>query len=189
MPSHPSPSLAARLTAASERPPTISGIGGDGGGAMSASWSEKNSPLKLTGVAFAQAAQDLQAFVHPPSACLGVDAADLDLVRVLAADPDTEREPTGCQLRDGGELTGDRHRVAQRQQVEPDVHRQVSLSGEHGGGGDQPVRPRSDEEADVIGDTEVIDARVGDPWRASPAGAPIRRWVVRRLAGRARRGR
>ena len=82
---------------------------------------------------------------------------------VLAADPDAEREPTGRELRDRRELAGDGNRVAQRQQVEPDVHRQLSLSGEQGGRGDQPVRARSDEEAHVIADAQVVDARVGDP--------------------------
>ena len=78
----------------------------------------------MTGVAVGQAAQDLKAFVHPASARLRVDAADLDLVAVLAADPDAEREPAGRELRDRRELAGDRNRVAQRKQVEPDVHRQ-----------------------------------------------------------------
>jgi hypothetical protein len=34
-------------------------------------------------------------------------------VAVLAADPDTEREPAGRALRDGRELPSDRNRVAQ----------------------------------------------------------------------------
>ena len=48
IPNQPSPNRPARRTAASDRPPTISGIGGEGAGMMSAS-SEKNSPSKLTG--------------------------------------------------------------------------------------------------------------------------------------------
>ena len=81
---------------------------------------------------------------------------------VLAADPDAEREPAGRELRDRRELAGDRNRVTQWQQVQPDVHRQLSLNGEQGGRGDQPVRARSDEEAHVIADAQVVDALVGD---------------------------
>lgn len=47
MPSQPSPYRPARLIAASERPPTMSGIPG-AGGAMSASSRSKNRPWKVT---------------------------------------------------------------------------------------------------------------------------------------------
>ena len=39
----------------------------------------------------------------------------------------------------------------------------VGLRREQRGRGDQPVRTRADEEADVITDAQVVDARVGDP--------------------------
>jgi hypothetical protein len=104
----------------------------------------------------------VQAFVHPAATRLWVDATDLDLVAVLAADPDAEREPAGRELRDRGELPGDRNRVAQRQQIEPHVHRQVVLDGEQGGRRYQPIRARSDEEAHMVPHADVIDALIGD---------------------------
>ena len=48
MPSQPSPSRPARLTAASERPPTMMGIGSAGAGEMTASSRSKNVPWKVT---------------------------------------------------------------------------------------------------------------------------------------------
>ena len=104
----------------------------------------------------------MQALVHSASTRLRVDAADLDLVAVLAAEPDAEREPTRRELRDRRELAGNGDRVAQWQQVHADVHGQRSLNREQGGCADQPVGTRADEEADVITDTQVVDARVGD---------------------------
>ena len=138
--------------------------------------------------AVGQASQDLKAFVHPASTRLRVDAADLDLVAVLAADPDAEREPAGRELRDRRELAGNGDRVAQWQQVQPDIHRQRGLRREQRGCADQPVGTRADEEADVIADTQVVDARVGDLSRASRAAAPDRRRSVRARRRRARRG-
>ena len=97
---------------------------------MSASCEREELAVEGDRRAFAEAAQDLQAFVHPASTRLRVHAADLDLVGVLAADPDAQREPAGCELRERGELAGDRNRMTQRQQVERDVHRQVGLRDE-----------------------------------------------------------
>ena len=67
-----------------------------------------------------QGPQDAQRFVHaaPPGAW--VDTADLELVRVLAADSDAEGEPAGVPLRHGGELSGHQHGMAQRQQIHRD---------------------------------------------------------------------
>ena len=162
MPSQPSPSLAARLTAASERPPTMSGIGGDGGGAISGVLSEKNSPLKLTGLPSPKLRRTCRHSSIRRPRVLGSTPQIWTSWGSSPPIPTPRVSRPGASCRDGGELTGDRNRVAQRQQVEPDVHRQRSLSGEQGGGGDQPVRSRSDEEADVIADAEVVDARLGD---------------------------
>ena len=73
---------------------------------------------------------------------------------------------------------GDDHGVAQRQQVEADVHGQRVLPGEQGGRADQPVGTRADEEADVITDAQMIDARARDPGERR---APPRRIAVGRL--------
>jgi hypothetical protein len=90
-------------------------------------------------------------------------------VAVLAADPDAECEPTRRQLRDGRELSGDGDRVPEREQVHPDVDRKLGLSCEQRGGTDEAVGTCSDEEADVIADAEMVDARVGD---LAERGAP-----------------
>ena len=50
------------------------------------------------------------------------------------------------------------HRVAQRQQVQRDVHRQLALQRQQRRRRDQPVGPGADEEAHVIAAAEVIDA-------------------------------
>ena len=83
-------------------------------------------------------------------------------MRVFAADPNSEGEPTRCELRDRGELPGDGNGVAQRQQVEPDKHRQFGLRSEQRARSDEPIRARSDEEAHVITDAKVVDSRLGD---------------------------
>ena len=57
-------------------------------------------------VAVAESAQDLQTLVHPASTRFRVHAADLDLVGVLAADPDAQCEPAGRELRDFLEAGG-----------------------------------------------------------------------------------
>jgi hypothetical protein len=51
-------------------------------------------------------------------------------VGILAADPNAKREPTRRDLRDRRELAGNRHRVAERKQVQPHIHRQLNLSDE-----------------------------------------------------------
>jgi hypothetical protein len=124
---------------------------------------------------------------------LGFHAADLDLVWVLAADPDAEREPARLELSQGGQLAGDGNGVAQREQVEPDVHRQHPLASEQRGRGDQPIRARAREEADVIADAEVVDFRLDGAsehgiqvstvaelsgWREKPDARPRRRWAA-----------
>jgi hypothetical protein len=105
----------------------------------------------------------VQAFVHAASARRRVHPADLDLVAVLAAEPDAEGESTRSELGDRRELTGDGDGVPQRQQVQADVHGQLGLGREQRGRVDQAVGTGSDEEADVITDAQVVDARVGDP--------------------------
>jgi hypothetical protein len=128
-----------------------------------------------------QAPQDPEALVHPASARLRVDAADLDLVGVLAADPDAECQPAGRELGDRGELAGDRDRVAQREQVQPDVHRQLGLHREQRARADQPVRARADEEADVVAHAQVVDAGVGDPAERCPHPLGIGARQVQRI--------
>ena len=54
----------------------------------------------------------------------------------------------------------------------------AACTGEQGGCADQPVGTRADEEADVITDAQVVDARVGDPTerRAQPLRIAVGRF-------------
>ena len=118
--------------------------------------------VKADRLAVGKAAQDLQRFVHAASARPRVDATDFELVRILAADPHAEHEPARCEFGDAGKLARHEHRVAQRKQVKRDVARQVGVAGEQSSSVDQGVCARSDEEADVIVDADVIDSGFGD---------------------------
>ena len=119
--------------------------------------------------------------VHPTPARLWVHPADLDLVAVLASGPDTERESARSDLSDRRELASDRNRVAQRQEIEPDIHRQLGLSSEHRGRCDQPVRARPYEEAHMIADADVVDSGVSN---ASKRRLELLRIAVRLAYGR-----
>ena len=90
-----------------------------------------------------------------------VDAAQLELVRVIATDADPEREPSGRDQRDRRELTGDGRRVAESQQVDPGLNGQGRMGGQQRTRLDQPVNPVTAGEADVVADGEVVDAGVG----------------------------
>ena len=102
------------------------------------------------------AAHHGEAVVHTAPACAGVHAADLELVRIVAAQSDPEHQPTGCELRQRRELARHRHRVAQQEQVHRGVHRQ---RGEHGERGrlHEPVVPVAVAEADVVADAQVVE--------------------------------
>ncbi len=161
MPIHPSPCTAARRTAASERPPTISGTGVGGAGAISASSTSTNSPWNVTGLPVMQLAHHREALVHAAPARRRVDAAHRVLVRVLAADPDTEDQPSGREQLEVGELTGHQRGVPQREQVHRDVdgHRRVDRGERRGA--HQTVEARAHEEAHVIAGTDVVETGIG----------------------------
>jgi hypothetical protein len=103
-------------------------------------------------------------------------------VGIFAADPHPQREPARGELRDRSELPGERNWVPQRQQEEPDVHRQLILSGKHRCRSDQSVRASPHEEADVISDAEVVDALRSDAreHRMKPLLTAAERLIVRR---------
>ena len=65
-----------------------------------------------------------EAVVHAAPACAGVHAADLELVRIVAAQSDPEHQPTGRELRQRRELPRHGHRVAQQEQVHRGVYAQ-----------------------------------------------------------------
>jgi hypothetical protein len=118
--------------------------------------------VERRGLAGHQPAQDRQALVHALAAGLRVDPADLDLVRVLTAHADPEHEPAGCHQREVGQLARDRHRVAQRQEVDAGVDRQAVVEGAEHRRLEQTVDAGTDEEADVVAAADVIEPRLGD---------------------------
>ena len=93
--------------------PTTRGTGGDGAG-RSAPCRTNRITLDADRRSLGQATKDAKGRVHPASTCLRLDPADLQLVRILAADPDAEDESPRRSLGDRGELTGNRNRVTQR---------------------------------------------------------------------------
>ena len=65
-------------------------------------------------VASQEPTQHGEALLHPSTARAGIDAADLELVGVFAAEPDAEGEPARCQPLERRDLAGDRDGVAER---------------------------------------------------------------------------
>jgi hypothetical protein len=89
-----------------------------------------------------------------------VDPAQLELARIVAADADAEREPSGGEQRDRGELAGDDRRVTQRDQVHAGLHGQSRMRGQERDRLDQAVGAVTFGEADVITNGQVVDAGV-----------------------------
>ena len=98
------------------------GTGSGGGGSDARFVHDEHLAVDVDRVAREQAPDDRQPFVHPSPAGARVDAADLELVRIVAAEPDSEHEPPGCELRERGDLAGHRDRMTQREQVHRRVH-------------------------------------------------------------------
>lgn len=63
-----------------------------------------------------------------------VDAAGLHFGAVVAGDADPEGEAGGGELGHGADLAGDDQRVAQDQQVDGQVGRELIVGAEDGGG-------------------------------------------------------
>jgi hypothetical protein len=89
-----------------------------------------------------------------------VDPAQLELARIVAADADAEREPSGGEQRDRGELAGDDRRVTQRDQVHAGLHGHMRMRGQQRGRLDRAVGAVTVGEADVVADGQVVDAGV-----------------------------
>jgi len=112
--------------------------------------------VEVDGAAREQAAQHGEALVHPPAPGAGIDAAHLELVRVVTAHPDPEHQPPGGQLRERRHLPRHRDGVAQRQEVHRGVdgkarrHRQRRRLH-------QPVVAVAVAEAHVVADAEVVE--------------------------------
>ena len=105
-----------------------------------------------------QRAQHLEALVHATAARARVDAADGVLVWVLATDPDTEDQPPGREQLEVGDLAGDERRVAEREQVDGHVDRDGGVGHRERRRAQEAVRPRADEETDVVGRADVVEA-------------------------------
>ena len=131
----------------------------------------------MTGVPSEQRAKDAQGFVHAASPSTWIDAADLELVRVLAADTNPECEPAGVALGDGRELTGHQHGMAEGEEVHRDERSERGVGCELVGRPDEPVEAGADDEADVVAAHDMRGRR-GDRtsrcgWVASGVSAAI----------------
>ena len=100
-----------------------------------------------------------QRLAGPSAALTGVDPAQLELTRIVAAHADPEREPARREQRDRCELTRDDRRMAQREQVHPGLHRDVRVRRQQRGRLDQAVSAVPVREADVVADRKVIHTR------------------------------
>jgi hypothetical protein len=109
-----------------------------------------------------QPLHDGQRLVGAPAAGARVDAAHGDLVAILAADADAEDQLARRRLGHRGELSGDGHRMAQREQVDADADLQALVERGEGRRVDESVHPGSDMETHVVGHEHVIDACVQD---------------------------
>ena len=112
-------------------------------------------------VAGQEGAHERQRFGGSPSARAGVDAAQLELARIVAADADPEREAAGGEHGDRGERPRDRCGVADAQQVDAGLDRERGVGGEQRHRLDEAVGTVAAAEADVVTDGQVIDPRRG----------------------------
>jgi hypothetical protein len=120
-----------------------------------------------------------QGLVGTAAALVGVDLADLELVRVLAADADAEDQPRGRQLGDGRELARDQDRVPEGEQVDPGLDDQAVVGRQQRRGLDQPVGTAAVVEGDVVAHHHAVEPGAVDPVQqpGQPAGVLVQ--VVR----------
>ena len=108
-------------------------------------------------------AQRDQRLVGAAAARLRIDAADLDLVAILAADADAEHQAPGRRFGERRELARNRHGMPQREQIHADLHAQsVGWLASSVAACTTPSMPRPRVEAHVVGDEHVIEPGVGD---------------------------
>ena len=118
--------------------------------------------LEVDGLPGREQAQHLDRLIEPPTARGRVDAGVGDLATVLAAGAHAERQPAWSDLGDRGELARDRERMAQRELIDADQHRQRRLGRQREGRGDDTVEALAAVEADVVTDDQEVEARAGD---------------------------
>ena len=92
---------------------------------------------------------------------------------VLAADADAEDQAPGGEPLDVGQLAGDQHRMAQRQQVEATVDLQRGVQLGQRRGLHEPVEARTGEEAHVIRAADMVEACVADQGEIGPGRGRI----------------
>ena len=129
-------------------------------------------PAEVDLVARHEQAHAPQRLGRPGAPLAGIDPAQLELSRIVAADADAEREPPGASMRDRGQLARDNGRVTKGEQIDAGLHRQAGVRREQRRRLDQPVRAVAVGEADMVAHGEVIDARRDRPLRE--LGQPAR---------------
>jgi hypothetical protein len=113
--------------------------------------------LEVEGLTPEQSAQRREAGVRAAAPGSGVDAADLDLVAVLAADARSENDSPRSGGAERRELARDGDRMTQGQQVHAHVDAEGWLGGGCGGGLDEAVHAEAVSEADVVRHEDVVD--------------------------------
>ena len=111
----------------------------------------------VNGFAVGQPAQNLQAFIGSTAPASRVDTADLDLVAVVPADADTERNPSRCETGHGRHLPGHGHRMAKRQEVDTDHDSELVVELGEAGDLDESVGAVPVSKRDVVGHVDVVD--------------------------------
>ena len=185
--SQPSPSCPVRASAASERPPTRTGIGVAGAGRI-APLSSKNRPRKST------CSPDINWRTHRSASVVraprwrGSIPHSSSSDGIVPAHADPEGEPARGEQSDRGELTRDDRGMAQGDEIDARLHGHVRIGREERRGLDQAVRPVTVGEADVVADGQVVDSRPPpSARRARATGRPRRRGPAHE--GRSRLGR
>ena len=122
-----------------------------------------------------QPLDDLEAFVRATAAAFWIDTTHGDFIAIFTAHANPEQQLAGGRFSDGYELSGDRYRMPQRQQIDPDTDLEPFVDRGQRGGVDQSIHAGADVEADVVGDEDMIDTAVQNP------GDQITTPLVRRL--------
>src|SRR6201997_3140640 len=118
--------------------------------------------LVVHGLTGGQLAKYLERLVQSAASRCGVHAGVRDLAAVLAADTDSEYQPGGRYLGDGGELSRRHHRVSQPREVDTDEHVEGVVGGEDRRCRHQAVEARAALEADVVTGGDVVQTGTGD---------------------------
>jgi hypothetical protein len=120
----------------------------------------KELAREVDGPSAEQRAEQGQTLVHASSSRARVDAAELDLPAVVAADADPEHQAAASILPERRELARDRHRMTKRKQVQPEVNVERVVEREERRGVHEAVPPVALVEAHVVAPVNVIEARI-----------------------------